>query len=136
MKHTNETLKDLRDAIDAHLAGKPVEAIDPDYPKDIWEVMEDPNFFSDLLWRPKPEPKPEPKTRPWSKPDDVPGPVCWISILGEHRMVISVYRAGLSVGSIFKEKIATHIEWREFSEQPSWQYSTDRKTWQPCVVTE
>lgn len=77
--------------------------------------------------------KPEPVTRPWSKPEDVPGSVCWMrgargtGVNDVQRFVTIVNSTGVSFSH------GGEVYWARI---PDWEYSTDRKTWQPCVVTE
>jgi hypothetical protein len=76
--------------------------------------------------------KPEPITRNWNKPSDVPGPVCWIRKNNEGIEVIihCVFINGIGytdAGNTYRKY------WDSLSD---WTYSTDRKTWSPCTVTE
>lgn len=83
--------------------------------------------------------KPEPKTRPWSKPEDVPGPVCWVrskqwSDGGDHEWLIhGVTSRGIRV-LVYGNSDASY-QWDSL-ERIRLEYSTDRKNWSPCVVTE
>lgn len=84
----------------------------------------------------RPEPKPEPKTRPWSKPDDVPGPVCWVRTSASggkvECLVVCISTTGISTLS----RVEQFIPWSDAGKMETLEYSTDRKTWQPCTVTE
>lgn len=134
---TKEQALQNADAIRAHEAGKPVQFCfclgeEGDWkdcgPTPLWE-------FNSTIYRPKPEPK----ARPWSKPDDVPGPVCWIrhhsSGKEDQWMVIGMCADGVKIAGAYGD-------WLEKPSTESWSrlrefyYSTDRKTWHPCTVTE
>lgn len=77
----------------------------------------------------------EPKTRGWNKPEDVPGPLCWLraKIQPEILMLVScIWPNGVSLNdgkSVFQKT------WDRLFEG-EWEHSTDRKTWQPCTITE
>lgn len=73
MTYSLDQLRDLRDAIDAHLSGKPVEfQLEED---GVWYLGSTPDWnFPRVKYRPKREPV----TRPWNCPADVPMPVCWV----------------------------------------------------------
>lgn len=120
-----ERLTSLRDAIDAHLAGKPVQAKALDY--EIWSDQPNPDFLrfaSRLDFRPKPEAK----TRPWTA-DDVPS-LCWLRHKDGWNVQLVTY--------VYSEAVRVHdgpIKYDNLADK--WLHSTDRKTWLPCVeVTE
>jgi hypothetical protein len=78
--------------------------------------------------------KPKLTSRNWDKPDDVPGPICWMrkpSAPDEMGLINWMDRGGMSVGDT--DATGTVVAWRETSQ---YEYSTDRKTWKPCQVTE
>ncbi len=71
---------------------------------------------------------PLPKTRQWNCSDDVPGPVCFIKLKDAssyRHLVVNVDNSGIMSASGY------HYKWHELES-----YSTDRKKWLPCVVTE
>lgn len=77
-----------------------------------------------------------PKLRAWNKQDDVPGPVCWIRRKSDRHncvaMVVFMDDGGIHAGN--ESSICyINITWHEVS---ACEYSTDRKTWHPCEVTE
>lgn len=76
--------------------------------------------------------KPKPVTRPWSKPEDVPAPICWVRQTPTDRamLITEVSDDGVMFGYG-----GTGASWLWFTKYPA-QYSTDRKTWHPCTVTE
>lgn len=97
-----------------------------------WEDNITPLWFFDTH---EYRPKPEPVTRPWSKPEDVPGPVCWVrnralagNPLPVGSLIVCVERWGVTFGAN-----QTLAEWDVFE---TLEYSTDRKTWRKCEVTE
>lgn len=97
-----------------------------------WEqlTVESPAWdFKNLEYRPKPEPK----TRPWSKPEDVPGPVCWIRNPEQERLIIAIDNEGVWAGS--RSFGGCAFTWENFKNNGV-EYSTDRKTWHKCEVTE
>lgn len=75
-------------------------------------------------------PKPEPVTRPWSKPEDVPGPVCWLRSPGcsDAVLIVAIEDTYILIGSGDDE-----YKWEEIAD---WKYTTDRKTWHKCEVSE
>lgn len=103
----------------------------------------DVEYFDGAVWRPTDNvsnfhphrPKPQPATRDWSGPDDVPGPVCWISMRNGlkdgmiEQMVVEVISTGVYASRDGK------IIFREWEALSNNTYSTDRKTWLPCRVT-
>lgn len=122
MTYSNEQLRDLRDAIDAHLAGKPVEfRADTSQP---WKDSVVANFGS-FFYRPKREPV----TRPWNCPADVPMPVCWIKEGASYAitLVTEVYPHGVQLS------LRGFREWIYLKDA---QYSTDGRDWHPLTVEE
>lgn len=79
--------------------------------------------------------KPKPVTRPWSKPEDVPGPVCWVRNPEKERLVIVVTEEGITAAAQARASEPVDLNWKRLAAQ-KWEYSTDRKTWHPCTVTE
>lgn len=138
--NTQDTRKASAAIFNAAASGKTIEwnshehgwvGCDPFENCSVYNVVRAPEFYRI---------KPEPVTRPWSKPEDVPGPVCWIrSNKDGAAFVIGINEVGVAyVGSYYgrrEEVLLSRVEWGAFNG-PRWQYSTDRKTWQPCVVTE
>lgn len=123
---TKEQLRQTGEAMIAFADGKPVQCC---YGGE-WSDANEPAWNPNYLYRKKPDPK----TRQWSKPGDVPGPVCWIrSGSDQARMIISLTDSGIRVACInaFGESC-----WFHWSETSSFEYSTDRKTWHKCEVTE
>lgn len=79
-----------------------------------------------------------PKLRAWNKPEDVPGPVCWLKLQTDlqNNFVSQILTVG-DTGVRFINQ-TNHVEfliWQNFARYKA-AYSTDRKTWQPCGVTE
>lgn len=77
-----------------------------------------------------------PKLRAWNKQDDVPGPACWIRRKSDRHncvaMIVFMDDSGIHAGN--EGSICyINIVWHEVS---ACEYSTDRKTWQPCEVAE
>lgn len=128
MKLTEEQIKSNAAAVEAHLSGRPVQlaALNRDNPE--WVDTVTPGWrFDAVSYRPKPEPR----VRPWSKPDDVPGPVCWVRANGAvGAMVVGMTGAGMQCGA--DPEILT---WKEI-ETAKTEYSTDRREWKKCEVTE
>lgn len=89
MTYTKDQLKDLRDAIDAHLAGKPVQY---QHQSGAWIDQSNPTFYSGFLWRPKPKPEPP---KPWDCMADVPTG-CWIRYQnGDMFLITSIQGRGV-----------------------------------------
>jgi hypothetical protein len=97
---------------------------------------------SDVCERPKVyRIKPEPVTRPWNKVSDIPGPVCylrstgyeegWSMIIGARQDPVLNHGNGILLGGFRDEAVC--VRWVELATH---EYSTDRKTWHPCTVTE
>lgn len=128
-KLTPEELKDAQDALAAANDGKPWQY----FVRGEWRETDCTVayiLYHDYLIRPKPEPK----TRPWNFPEDVPGPVCWIRPKGHdwQRMIIMVNPLRITlVGGECRS-----LESKLFIEIKDYEYSTDRREWKPCVVTE
>lgn len=76
--------------------------------------------------------KPKPVTRPWCCANDVPAPICWVRQTPTDRakLITEVSDDGVMFGYG-----GTGASWIWFTNYPA-QYSTDRKTWLPCTVTE
>lgn len=79
--------------------------------------------------------KPGPVTRPWNCAEDVPSPICWIAPNDiepvQPAMVVSVNAEGFV---IVRAKVE-EFTWDD-AQKYHFRYSTDRKTWHPCTVTE
>ncbi len=74
-------------------------------------------------------PKPAPKTRPWNCPDDVPLN-CWIRnprFPKRPILITGIGENGISCSN-------REFDWADLSS--NFEYSTDRKTWHKCEVTE
>jgi len=130
---TREQKQDLRDAIDADLAGKPVQFFDAVGTGGTWRDVVSPGFSSSVLWRPKPEPK----TRLW-RPEDVPMP-CWVrystsTATSGSQPIHGVLKDGvwLLLGAPDVPQMCL-VDWDTLQY---WLYSTDGRQWQPCTVTE
>lgn len=128
MKLTKEQLIQNAEAMIAFANGKPIQC--SSLAADAWVDMTlTPSWrFHETEYRPKPEPK----TRPWNCPDDVPGN-CWLRKVGDYwnRLVIMVNAGRVTVIG----GCATELQSWAFSQLNDCEYSTDRKTWQPCAVT-
>ena len=128
MQLTPDQLKQNAAAMIAFAEGKPIQRKRTD---GVWY---DESNIAGMDWLPF-RPKPEPKTRPWSKPDDVPGPVCWIRGSSEDSksayLVTCIVHDGISYGLREETAFRTWDMLRRYCE-----YSTDRKTWHKCEVTE
>lgn len=126
MKLTPEQLRQNAAAMIAHAEGKPVQWREDDDAE--WTDTEHPIWqCDDVSYRPKPEPK----TRQWSKPDDVPGPVCWLRVVDDaaELMVVGMDELTINISQ------AGSYKWSKLHEE-GFQYSTDRKTWHKCEVSE
>lgn len=116
-------LRDLADAIEAHGRG---EAVQCSGDGKSWNPAT-PDWDEILLYRPAPKPV----TRPWSKPEDVPA-FCWLRKLDSKNnmlLITHIDSAGMFCGG-------NHSRTVLFGDFDCWEYSVDRKTWLPCVVTE
>ncbi len=130
MKLTPEQMKQNAAAIIAFADGKPTQM--QTVHSGAWTdwPIGDSNLAGFMEWPCRP--KPESKARPWSKPDDVPGPICWIRPKGEPWNSYLIHTMGgegrpLEYGDGFKQ---------QYPISTDWEYSTDRKTWHKCEVTE
>jgi len=132
MKELTQQQKDNLAALEAAYRGEPWQWQDT---HGEWIPARSSNIHDTLLRGFDCRPKPPIVTRPWSKPDDVPGPVCWITNEYAKNNGVSYMVVGIVSGGVY---IAisrnTIIPWHELAAL--WQYSTDRKTWHPCTVTE
>lgn len=141
MNLTPEQKKHILSIFTAHLSGEKCEV---NSFKDEW-TEQDPIQCSIHLsehpdrWRVAPKPV----TRPWNKPEDVPGPVCWLR--STYHDGTPDYRMSLIVGFAGDVSYITAtcgcdpvLHSQNFSDTrwENMQYSTDRKTWLPCTVTE
>lgn len=127
MKLTEQQIADNAAAVAAHLNGNPIERISFEYPAYGYRPCNSPEWkFDQGAYRPAPEPEPP---KPWDCADDVPGPVCWIREVGSGGASLV---CGVSEGGIWIVSRASDPQmlWCDISD---WEYSTDRKTWKPCV---
>lgn len=127
----NDQLRQNGEAQIAFANGKPIQVrldtntwLDSDAP--IW------NFAINQY-----RPKPELKVRPWNCPSDVPLN-CWVRHKTEHEQVTSTcFVASVSsAGFSYVADRVCAIRWSETDKLGLLEYSTDRKTWAPCTVTE
>lgn len=133
MTYTKDQLKDLRDAIDAHLAGKPVQA----FISSDWKEVLEPSFDTTYRWRPKPEPEP-PKL--WDCMADVPGPVCWFRMGPGDPPLLMIgfcgpdYKPAVVMGiTVCVHNRTMPLSWEELAKH--WEHSTDRTddaSWKSC----
>lgn len=141
MKLTPYQLRQNAAAMMALADGKPIQFFSNDAKWEDYSVADDgePTDWHCYQYRPKPEPK----TRPWSTPEDVPGPVCWIR--GIYSDGHRDYRMSMIVGfsdPTSYQTISNGCQPIALSSQFSdtrWErmeYSTDRKTWHKCEVSE
>lgn len=132
MNLTPQQLRQAADAIEAYQQGKPIQVKRGD--SEWMDLRGDGTSSLDVslfLYRPKPEPR----VRPWQSPADVPGPVCWVrnrALSGNATpvgsLITCIERQGVVLGSN-----QTLAEWDVFE---TLEYSTDRKAWFKCEVTE
>lgn len=115
----------------AHAEGKPVQYAYPTSPDkwfDFTETGGAPQWgLNNYFYRAKPEPV----TRLWAKPDDVPLN-CWMRVScnpASHFFVTEVRGDSVIIGS-------SQAARREWDNMQDLEHSTDRKTWQPCTITE
>lgn len=135
MTYTDDQLRDLRDAIDAHLSGKPVEWTDGN---DVWfTTLGQPRPRDGRFWRPKREPV----TRPWNCPADVPMPVCWVRGVGTggqvlQAMILNVSTIGFEHYS--NDRSDRFIRWDETNKLARLQYSTTCRSddWHPLTAPQ
>lgn len=126
---TTEQLKGLRDAIDARLNGKPWQwrcngGLN-------WNAGNDPHSIPAMLANGYDfRATPVPVSRPWSAPEDVPGPVCWV------RAFASAVVSDLIVTISDKGFIRYNGIFTMWADTTHFEYSTDRREWKPCLVTE
>jgi len=132
MTPTPESLILTAAAIEAHAQGKPIQFRNFVHDNG-WSDM-DRCATIDMLDRLEYRPKPESTTRQWNSPDDVPGPVCWIrgGVNDKYpSMIVGFHEKGVIMFSCLGE-----MHFYDWENSPSWEHSTDRKTWYPCTVTE
>ena len=105
-------------AIEAFKAGKPVECMN--LKAGGWGPAFAPRWSSEYHYRPAVD-------KYWDCPEDVPGPVCWLRSTNYDyaTMVLFVDKDGIRV-------LNSTIEWESIGAD-GWEYSTDRKTWRPCL---
>lgn len=128
---TTEQLKQTRDAMTAHLEGKPIQYRYLAYENDPWRGITNPRWdLITSLYRPKPEPH----TVPWSKPEHVPGPVCWLRLKDRNHdsssleaMIVAVSSSAITVRT--NDDVTCH-----YSKLEQFEHSTDRKQWLPCTI--
>lgn len=125
MKMTSEEkIESNYAALQAHKAGEEVERFNNG--REGWVPAAFPLWFSGDTYRPKPEPV----QRPWASPDDVFGAVCWI------HLKIASKCAGKLVVHVIPTGVFTYDSYIDFASMEDYEYSTDRKTWRPCTITE
>lgn len=128
LTQTAARLRKTADAMEAHERGEPVEFYDSEIGG--WMLESCPRWCANTNYRPAPKPV----TRPWSKPDDVPCN-CWLKHTEGSdwtSLILSVCTQGIFCVRKFDGAVG-RVAWEELRKS---QYSTDRKTWLPCVVTE
>lgn len=127
---TNEQLRQNAAAMLAFADGKPIEFSTLCVPDSDWMEVIDPAWsFGSYEYRPKPEPV----TVPWSMPEHVPGPICWLREPSDPNgmsMIVGIDNYGID--NIFGDEMTSQT-WKEIEGN---EYSTDRKTWKPCTVTQ
>lgn len=121
-------------AMQAALNGKPVQWRYPGSGEAGWATASEPINLSWDCEAYDYRPKPEPKVRPWSKPEDVPLN-CWLRSNRNpeeiQALVVSVSPRGVEWFTNADRFIAWgDIRWTYL------EYSTDRREWKPCTVTE
>jgi len=128
---TPEQIEQNAAAYVASMSGKPWQWYS--HAKKQWrdDIAKDRSVFwhteSGYLCRPTPAPEPP---KPWDCPEDVPGPVCWLRMDASitEWMVLAIHEDGVAVSTIGFGRAT----WDELRKQAA-SYSTDRKTWKPCV---
>lgn len=130
MKLTPEQLKTNAAAMIAHADGKSVQFSSPGNPSKWNDCDGFPTwmFRDGFQYRPKPDPSP----RAWSNPDDVPGPICWIRPIGKIGAAMIIRISEKSIAAVGGDIVLVKV-WEELCDI---EYSTDRKTWKPCVIEE
>lgn len=130
---TNEQLKGLREAIDAKLNGRPWQ----------WKYAHEDTYqfrtvkpgglfgFSERIETFDFRAAPELVIRPWSKPEDCPSFFWLRNVENNHSYSpTGIWPDGIAV--TFKGE-GYFYPWLSLGK---WLYSTDRKTWHKCDVTE
>lgn len=131
MKLTPEQIADNAAAYVAAMNGRPWQY---QLPKGGWDDTDPEAAKNGILWylekwpcRPAPIPEPP---KPWDCVKDLEnlGQVIWIRSIGsdESRLVNTINSAGFHFGSI-------GALWSQTGLLSNLEYSTDRKTWKPCV---
>lgn len=122
---TPERAKELLPIVAAIAAGDEIECRMKS-PNCYWGEWNSRQFSDDYEYRVKAKPV----ARPWSKPEDVPLN-CWIRRKGATscELITAVYNEGVGRG----EGRAFILKW---DGTENCEYSTDRKTWLPCTVTD
>ena len=80
--------------------------------------------------------KPNPTIHPWSKPEDVPA-ICWLRHGNYPRhvgLIVGLSDEGLD--TIGLDSTGLHPCFTSWNRLDGTEYSTDRKTWQPCTIKE
>lgn len=128
---TPKQIADNVAAVKVKLEGRPVE-FKGFKASDEWLPLESVDFnfmFDAWLFRPAHVPV----TRWWNRSEDVPAaPAVWIKCFYEdlQELVVEIALGGLALG---RDKQIT--EWEKLQKERA-TFSLDRKTWQPCTVTE
>lgn len=127
--YSDSQLRDLMDAMGAHLSGKPVEA----------RLISGGPFIlvAEPLWKLEDcyyRPKREPAVRPWNCLADVPMPVCWFRVTGNESAGVAVAVAINDLGiKLVGWQMGAVIEW---SRVTYFEYSTTCRPddWHPLTV--
>ncbi len=126
MNLTPEQLRSNAAAMLAFAEGKPVEST-TDAARFNWQPAKAPMWDCQTYYY---RPAPEPATRRWSKPADVPFPFPLLRHQKDHDLELMIN--GVNTSGIFVRQ-STVMEWISLYD---YEYSTDRKQWHKCVVTE
>ena len=127
MNLTKEQLAQNADAMNAALAGKPVQY----RTRGTIQWFDTANALNDLLWNcdaTEYRPKPQPVARQWNTPEDVPLH-CWLRMYNNNTMHLVTQ---LSDDGTWGHVLG-RLLWRDLH---GYEYSTDRKTWHPCTVED
>lgn len=126
MKLTPEQLRQNAEALRAFADGKPIQCqfgCDGGGFDNEWHKTENLNRFLEVPHRPEPEPV----TREWNSDADVPAGICFVladNCKCPQLVTLSTSHGVWCSGGAF-------YYYRDLRK-----FSTDRKTWLPCTVTE
>lgn len=130
---TADQIQQNADAVKSHLENRPVEVRMRYNADDPWNISACPQWeFALFIYRPKAESI----TRPWSNPDDVPGPVCWVRHSTRSNGSTGMMVIGLDAEGVEGMVHYASVELLKWKDMEQWEYSTDRREWKPCEVTE